>query len=99
MRYDISYLHFIKLDWGDPIPDNLRQIWVSNFEMIQEIRNIRYKRAVIPPDAVDLSCETIDTADASQEMICVAIYVRFKLMSGGYSCQLLLPGLKQCQKI
>ena len=66
--------------------------------MIQEIRNIRYKRAVIPPDAVDLSCETIDTADASQEMICVAIYVRFKLKSGGHSCQLLFARTKTVPK-
>ena len=40
----------------------------------------------MPPDALNLSCETIDTADASQEMICIAIYVCFKLKSGGHSC-------------
>ena len=47
---------------------------------------------------VDLSCETIDTADASQEMICVAIHVRFKLKSGGHSCQLLFARTKTVPK-
>ena len=89
LKTDISELHARKLDWDDVLPDNLRQVWKSNIEMIQEIRNIRYQRAVIPHDAVDLNCETIDTADASKSMICVAIYIRFRLKSGDHSCQLL----------
>ena len=88
-KIDITELHLRKLDWDDILPDNLRNVWKSNTEMIQEIRDVRYQRAVIPHDAVDLNCETIDTADASQDMICVAIYIRFKSKSGGYSCQLL----------
>ena len=97
-KSDISELHARKLDWGDVLPDNLRQVWVSNIEMIQEIRDIRYQRAVIPQDAVDLNCETIDTADASQTMICVAIYIRFRLKSGGHSCQLLFARTKTVPK-
>ena len=81
-------------EWDEVLPENFRRVWESNIEMMQEIRNIRYQRAVIPEDAVDLSIETIDTADASQTMICVAIYVRFKLRSGGYSCQLLFARTK-----
>ena len=97
-KIDISELHMRKLDWDDVLPDNLRQVWKSNIEMIQEIRNIRYRRAVIPHDAVDLNCETIDTADASQAMICVAIYIRFKLKSGGHSYQLLFARTKSVPK-
>ncbi len=90
-KLDIRELHF---DWDEVLPEDFRQIWKSNIEMIQEIRHIRYNRAVVPEDAVDLNIETIDTADASQSMICVAIYVRFKLKSGGYSCQLLFARTK-----
>ena len=97
-KIDISELHMRKLDWDDFLPENLRQVWISNIEMIQEIRNIRYRRAVIPDDAVDLNCETIDTADASPEMICVAIYIRFRLKSGGHSCQLLFARTKSVPK-
>ena len=97
-KHDISTLHMRKLDWKDALPDNLRPIWKSNIEMREEIRDIRYQRAVIPEDAVDLNCETIDTADASQSMICVAIYIRFRLKSGGYSCQLLFARTKTVPK-
>ena len=93
-KIDIRELHLRKLSWDDVLPENLRQVWTSNIEMIQEIRNIRYNRAVIPPDAVDLKCETIDTADASLAMICIAIYVRFRLRNGGFSCQLIFARTK-----
>ena len=98
LKIDLHELVVRKLDWDDEIPENLRQLWTSNFEMIQEIPNIRYKRAVIPEDAVDLNMETLDFADASQSMICVAIYVRFRRKVGGYSCQLLFSRSKTVPK-
>lgn len=93
-KLDIRELHLRKFGWDDVLPDNLRTLWASNIDMIQEIRNIRYRRAVIPEDAVELNCDTIDTADASPDMICVAIYIRFKLKSGKHSCQLLFSRTK-----
>ena len=93
-KIDLHELTTRKLDWDDKIPEDLRQIWKDNFEMIDQISNIRFKRAVIPEDAVGIELETIDTADASQQMVCVAIYVRFPLKSGGYSCQLVFARTK-----
>ena len=94
LKLDLHDLTVLKLDWDDEIPDNLKQIWVSNFEMIQELGNIRYKRAVVPSDAVNLNMETVDFSDASQKMICIAIYVRFLRKSGEYSSQLLFSRTK-----
>ena len=51
MKLDISDLHTVCLAWDDRIPDNLRGVWESNFEMLNEMRSIRYNRAVVPPDA------------------------------------------------
>ena len=93
-KIDIHELSLRKLSWDDEIPENLRQIWVNNFEMIEEINSIKYKRAIIPDDAVDTNIECIDTADASPKMICVAIYARFRRKSGGYSCQLVFARSK-----
>ena len=72
-----------KLGWGDQIPEDLKQIWASNFEMIEEIGNIRFKRAVVREDAINLNFETLDFADT-----------RFKRKSGGQSCQLLFARSK-----
>ena len=70
------------LIWDDVITNDLRSVWVSNFEMMQEIGNIRFQRAVIPEGAVNLDINTIDAADTTTKTICVTIYVRFLRSKG-----------------
>ena len=41
---------------------------------MKDIGEIRFQRAVVPNDAVNLDIETIETADASNDLICCAIY-------------------------
>ena len=41
-----------------------------------------------------MEIETIDAADAGENLICAAIYARFKLRSGGFSCQLIFARTK-----
>ena len=89
MKIDLQDLVNRKLDWDDVIPDTLRPLWESNFELIQEAGNLRFNRAVVPIDAVNLSIDTLDFGGASSSMVCVAIYVRFLRTNGQYSCQLI----------
>ena len=93
-KIDITEFCMRKLNWDDEIPEELRKIWIDNFEMIEEIKTLQFRRAVVPDDAVDLNVETLDFGDASQRMICVAIYARFKRRSGGFSCQLVFSRSK-----
>ena len=58
------------------LPDELRPIWVSHFKMMQEIDKIIFQRAVVPEDAINLDIQTIDAADASKKLACVATYAR-----------------------
>ena len=88
IKVDLHELTVRKLNWDDVLPDFLREIWCSHFQMMEEIKNLRWKRAVIPENAVDVNCTTLDFGDASQVLVCVAIYVRFKLKDGNYSTQL-----------
>ena len=94
MKLDLHELVTRKLNWDDVIPDDLRPVWDSHFNMMQEINNIRFKRAIIPDDAVNLEINTIDMADASQSIACVAIYARFLRKTGNYSCQLVFARSK-----
>lgn len=88
-------LHKIaRLKWDDALPDALRPLWVSHFEMIQEIKQLKYRTAVVPEDAVDLKVDTIDFGDASKDMVCAAIYARFKRKTGDFSSQLVLSRTK-----
>ena len=61
--------------------------------MMQEIGNLRFQRAVVPEDAVNLDINTIDAEDASNKMACVAINARFLRRNGTY-CQLVLSRSK-----
>jgi len=98
MKLDLRELSDRKLNWDDTIPDELRPIWISHFEMMQEIGQLRFKRVVVPEDAVSLDVETIDFGDASQSLICVCIYARFQRKNGEYSCQLVFSRTRTVPK-
>ena len=79
IKLDLSHLHKIGLGWDDKIPESLRAVWKRNFEMIEELGTLKYKRVIVPPDAKNLDITTLDFGDASSSLICVAIYARFEL--------------------
>ena len=62
--------------------------------MMQEIGNLRFQRAVVLEDVVNLDINTIDAADASNKMTCVSIYARFLRRNGTYSCKLVFSRSK-----
>ena len=82
------------LNWDDTLPNELKDIWMSHFEMIKELKSVRFNRAVIPEDAISMDINTIDSGDASKRIACSAIYVRFKRKCGDYSCQLIFSRSK-----
>ena len=89
MKLDISDLHEHGIGWDDSIPNSMKNVWGANFDLIQEIGNIEFHRAVIPPDALNLDIETLEMAAASEKLICSAVYARFERLGRGYSCQLI----------
>ena len=94
MKLDISILHQRGIDWDDPIPAELKTIWAANFDLIKELGTLQFRRAIVPENAASLDIETIDTADAGENLVCAAIYARFKLRGGGHSCQLIFARTK-----
>jgi len=94
MKIDLHHLVQRKLNWDDPIPDDLRHVWKSHFDMMKELPTLNFNRAIIPDDAASLDINTIDCGDASKQMICVAIYARFLRKCGTYSCQLIFSRSK-----
>ena len=77
MKFDLHTLVERGLSCDDRIPDDLKPIWNSHFEMMQEIGKVKFNRAVVPEDAVNLNKNTIDAADTSKKLACTAIYARF----------------------
>ena len=48
IKLDLHTLVKIGLGWDDVLPDELRPIWISHFELMQEIGKIKFQRAVVP---------------------------------------------------
>ena len=71
IKLDLHELSVRKLNWDDALPDSLREVWCSHFQMMEEIASLRWNRAVIPENAVDLNCTTLDFGDASRVLVCV----------------------------
>ena len=94
LKLDLSELSKRNLDWDDYVPDDLKNLWTNNFELIQKLGQIKFKRAVVPEDAVNLDMETIEMADASQNLVCAILYVRFKRKCGKFSCQIMFSRSK-----
>ena len=89
LKLDLHDLCAEKLDWDTPIPEKYLQRWVRNLEDIQQLREIRFRRTIIPSDAESLEIDLVCSSDASQEIAVATVHSRVKLKSGGYYCQLL----------
>ena len=87
-KLDLKVLIHQRLDWDDVLPNELRTLWIDNFDMIQELGKLRFKRCVIPSDAANLNVFTINMSDATCNIACVAIYARVLRKNGEYSSQL-----------
>ena len=94
MKLDLRDLVVAGYEWDCPISDELRDKWLKNFKLMEEVGKIKYSRIVVPSDAESLSAELICTGDASEKMTCAAIYIRFKRKCGQYSCQLIMSKTK-----
>ena len=93
-KVDLSQIHRLGFTWDDELPDNIRSVWADNFEIIQEFGTLKYKRVIVPSNAKNLDIVTLDFGDASNQALCVAIYARFELKDGSYSCHLVFARSK-----
>ena len=74
MKIDLHALVQRKFNKVDAIPSNLRPLWKTHFQMMQEINNINFKRVIMPKDAISLNINTVDTRDISKNIACVEIF-------------------------
>ena len=66
----------------------------DNFDTITKFSKLKFKRCIVPEDAVNLDIDTLEMADVTLEMACAATYARFKRKSGSFSCQLVFAKTK-----
>ena len=86
------------IDWSDAIPSDLLQIWDENFEIMKQLQNLYFSRAIIPVDAVSLEIGTIEAGDSSKFMIMIGIWTRILKKNGFFDNQLILGKSKLVPK-
>ena len=77
-------------NWDDPVPIPVRNKWVKNFLLIEQLRGLRYNRARIPETALDSKMRLITLVDAAEQIVNVVTYCGFRLRDGGWSNQHLI---------
>ena len=88
-KLDMQKVTELKTDWDDRLPEDLLLDWVGNLDTIRQLKEVKFRRAVIPKEASSLNVDLIISSDSSQNIAIACIHARVKLISGGYSVQLL----------
>ena len=99
LKLDLHDLVELKLDWDARIPDELLDKWVRNINDIQAVREVKFRRSIIPVDAVSPDVEIIVSADASQFIAVATVHSRVLRRNGEYSCQLMTAKSKLVKEL
>ena len=88
LKLDLHDLCLESLGWDDTVPESYLEKWVQNLHDIQELREVKFRRTVIPHDAASLDISLVISSDASKSIAVSCVHARIPLISGGFSCQL-----------
>ena len=87
-KLNLHELCKLKLDWDDLVPANHLEKWIRNLEDMQSIREIKFRRSVIPAEAVSTDVEFITSVDASENIAIAVVHSRILMKNGEYYTQL-----------
>ena len=78
-------------DWNDSVSPMLRERWVENFLLLEQLRGIKFSRARLPEDAISADMDLIIAGDTAKEFVKICgVWARFKLKNGSFSNQHLI---------
>jgi len=89
LKYDLRKLITFEPSWKKPIPEHQRQIWVNNFKIIEDVRDILYLRCTVPATAISCEPRILLLADAADVGIILGAYVGFEMPNDVWTCDLL----------
>ena len=90
LKFDLRKLIKAEPEWHKPVGEGLRQVWIENFQFIEEMRDIMYVRCQIPVDAKRCTALLWFLCDASPDGgIIIVAYACYERKDGSWSCQFL----------
>ena len=78
-------------DWDSAMPSDLRQKWVTNLWLVEQLRGMKFNRAVMPIDAVNCDMRLLTSVDAAKPSLIMGCWGGFKLQNGTWSKFGVLP--------
>ena len=78
------------LDWDDAVASDIRNKWVKNFLMMEQLRGLKFSRARMPSTALNTKMRLITLVDGAKELVMVGSYCGFRVEGGGWSNQHLM---------
>ena len=90
LRSDIRLTVSSTQGWDDCLSSELRSKWVSNFWKVEQLRGLRFQRAVMPLDAIDSNLRLLGAGDAALEAEMMGVWGGFLRKCGTWSCQLIM---------
>ena len=76
--------------WDEAVPVDLRQKWVKNFWLLEQLRGFDFQRAMMPEDALNDRARAIALMDAALKICMMGVWIGLQIITGGWSCQLLI---------
>ena len=77
-------------DWDSPMPIDLRHTWVQHFWRWEQLRGIKYSRAVMPEDACSTQMRLTTAVDMAEDCLSIGVWAGFQRKDGSFSCQHLI---------
>jgi hypothetical protein len=72
------------------VPADLRQKWVKNFWILEQLRGLGFQSAMMPEDSLNDRAIAIVLMDAALEICMMGVWIGFQVITVGWSCQLLI---------
>ena len=86
LKHDLRKLIKADPDWDHPISVSLRERWIQNFKIIEELRDVLYVRCPIPSDALRTSVRLWLLCDGADGGMIIAAYSGNERPDGSWSC-------------
>ena len=93
-KLDLHELLQYSTGWDDPLPEELLPRWVENLKIIQNLRDVWFRRAFVPIRSDIQDVELIISTDASQTIAAACGHLRVMKPDKTYECQLIASKTK-----
>ena len=84
---------FIQLgpgNWDSAMSPDLRQKWVRNLWTLEQLKGLKFTRAVMPAEAINTKMRVLTGVDAAKQALIMGCWAGFQLKDKSWSNQLLI---------